>query len=359
MKAHIQGGVPKKEWKFDLLRKYGISNELMFSEKNPNYFDFKDVKEKQQIREILEKSKGFIETDNRLKKLVLNCFTEYAKEIRKLRESVPVHELLEVGFESVQGSLNDNGVLDEFQTRGLFINWWNNNKFELRTIKDSGWKQSLVSNFDFSEEDTKELELTLEKAKYFFKNDFENEIRELDLLDMKEGELYAEVEEEIRAEELENEEDAEPRDKVLKTEIDSLKTEIKQANKSDQINRITELRKLLVNKESELAKIIDKQSALKQIRKEIKCKNEILVKKIQKTIDDMSEVSAERMIIKKFENSCLEILNGYLVLEKEEIIAYFENLWTKYSSDIRAIEKERDVCDKELNNYLEALGYEQ
>jgi type I restriction enzyme M protein len=360
VKAHIQGGVPKKEWNEGLLRKYKVPKELMFKEKNQNYFEFKDVKAREEIKEILEKSKEFAETDAGLSRLVLNWFREYAKEIIMLRESKPVHVLLDLGFESIQAALKDNGVLDEFQIRGLFINWWNDNKFELRTIKESGWTQSLISNFDFAGNDNKAVETALEKAKYFFKDAFKKEISEIEALEEKEKELSAEVEEETLEEKSENEEgEAESRDKVLKREIESIKTEISQANKITQFSPVAELQKLLFDKEAELEKIMGKQKALRQIRKDIKEKNEKLVERVKKAISNISEDEAERMMIKKLEDSSSEILNGYLTAQKRKIIAYFENLWDKYGKDARTLEKERDSYAKELDKYLEELGYDQ
>jgi type I restriction enzyme M protein len=359
VKAHIQGGVPKKEWNEDLLRKYRVPKELMFKEKNQDYFEFKDVKAREEVKEILEKSKEFTETDTRLSRLVLNWFREYAKEIIMLRESKPVHMLLDLGFESIQEAFKDKGVLDEFQIRGLFINWWNDNKFELRTIKESGWTQSLISNFDFADDDNKAVETALEKAKYFFKDMFEREISEIEALEGKQSELSAEVEDDTRAEELENEEgEAESRDKILKSEIEGIKTEIRQANKITQLNHVAELRKSLFEKETELTKIMSKKNALMRIRKEIKEKNEQLVERVRKAIGNMSEAEAKEMIMKKLEDSSSEILNGYLTAQKQRIVDYFENLWDKYGVDVRTLEKERDAYAKELNKYLEELGYE-
>jgi type I restriction enzyme M protein len=360
VKAHIQGGVPKKEWNQKLLQKYSIPKELLFKEKNQDYFEFKDIKEREQIKGALEKSKEFTETDARLSKLTSGWFGKYAQEIRKLRESKPVHELLDLGFESVQHSFQNNGVLDDFQTRGLFINWWNNNKFLLRTIKESGWAQSLLSEFDFADDEKKAVETALEKAKYFFKDMFGKELSEIEASEEKERQLAVDVEDETQAEELENEEgEAEPFDKVLKSEIEEIKTEIRQANKIAQLDHVAKLQKLFSEKENELEKITSKQNALKQIRKDIKEKNEQLVEKVRKTIGTISEAEAEKMVMRKLEDSSSEILNSYLTAQKQKIIAYFENLWDKYSVDVRTLEKERDTHAKELNEYLEKLGYEQ
>ncbi len=36
------------------------------------------------------------------------------------------------------------GVLDNFQTAGVFVNWWDNIKYDLKTIMQNGWDASLI-----------------------------------------------------------------------------------------------------------------------------------------------------------------------------------------------------------------------
>jgi type I restriction enzyme M protein len=360
VKAHIQGGVPKKEWDEDLLKKYKVPKELMFKEKNQDYFEFKNIKAKEEIKKILERSNEFMETDARLTRLVQDWFSKYAKEIKMLKDGKPVHVLLDLGFESIQEVLKNNGVLDEFQIRGLFINWWNDNKFELRTIRESGWKQSLISTFDFTDNNNEAVETTLEKAKYFFKDMFEKEIKEIEALEGKDRELAIELEDYTQAEELVDEEgEKESRDKVLESEIEGIKTEIEQANKITQLEHVAKLRKSLFTKETELENIIGKQKSLRRIRKDIKEKNKQLVERVKETISILSEAEAERMVMKKLEDSSSQVLNSYLTETKQKIIAYYENLWEKYGIEVRTLEQERDSKTTELNKFLEELGYEQ
>ncbi len=359
VKAHIKGGIPKKEWDEELNKKYSITNDLLFIEKNIDYFDFLNIKEREEIKEILEKSKEFIYTDKKLNDLLVNWFETYFVEIIKLRESKPVHELLDIGFESLKKELDNNGVLGEFQTRGVFIRWWNENKFDLRIIKETGWVQSLVSNFDFESEDKKVLENTLEKVKYFFKEKFEAEIKEIEDLEEKERELTAIIDEEMQVEELDDsEEEPQQLDKVLAKEIKELKKEIKEANKITKMEHINKLKLMLSNKEQELEKITLKQKELKQIKKDIKNKNLDLMNKVQTAVNDITEDEAQEMVKLKLKDSAIKILDNYLSAEKYVIIAYYENLWDKYGVDVRTIEKQREDYADQLNKYLEELGYE-
>jgi type I restriction enzyme M protein len=359
VKAHIKGGVPKKEWNEELTGKYEIKQDLLFKSKNGDYFDFKDIEERERIKETLEKSPEFISTDKRLHDILLKWFEQYFKQIKNLRESKPVHELLDIGFDTLNKELDNNGVLGEFQTRGVFINWWNENKFDLRTIKETGWVQALVSNFDFESEDKKVIENTLEKVKYFFKEKFDKEITGIEELEEKERELMAIIEEENQVEELEDGEEAEPLDKVLKKEIKELKKEIKEANKITEVDHVKKLSDMLKEKEAELEKITAKQKELKQIKKDIKNKNLELMDKVKEAVDDISEDEAEAMVKVKLKDSATSTLNMYLTAEKHQIIAYFENLWDKYGIDVRTMEKERDEYAKQLDKYLGELGYDK
>jgi type I restriction enzyme M protein len=359
VKAHLQGGVPNSEWNQELLAKYGIKENLFFRDKNREFFIFKDVTQREQIKEKLERSEEFARTDERLRGLMLKWFESYADEIGKLRESKPVYELLDIGFGTVQKMLKGNGVLDEYQTRGVFINWWNKNKFDLRTIKETGWVQSLLSNFDLNSQGNDATEDTLEKIKYFFKEKFDIEISAIEKLEVSERKLSAEVEE-TRAEEINGEEDSEPLEKILAKEVKALEAEVSESTKLDATQRdhIAKLRKMLSEKEVELSEITSKNEQLKKVRKQIKEANAELLDKVKATVQDISEDEAKKMVMGRLQALAIEFLDSYLTSQKQAIIAYFENLWDKYGVDVRTIEKERDVHAKELDKFLGELGYE-
>lgn len=384
VKAHLQGGIPKVEWNPALMGKYNIKEDLFFKEKNAEFFLFKDVKEREQIKELLEKSKEFSDTDEGLKKKLLTWFKEYSKKIKELREGKEVHELLETGFETLENEFKGNEVLDEFQTRGLFVNWWlgtnstDGAKFDLRIIKESGWLQALLSHLNFETEiykvnkkgnkvldsaaTKKNEEELLESIRYFFKEAYEKEIEELEKLEEKERELTAEIEEEMQIEEIsddeEQEEEPESLDKVLKKEIKALKKEIKECNKITEQEHYKKLVKKLEEKEAELQKVTAKQNELKQLKKELNEKNLLLVEKVKANVEKISEEEAERMVLLRLEDQTIGFLNSYLTAQKQSIISYFENLWDKYGVNVRTMESERYNYAKELDNYLRELGYE-
>src|SRR5207249_2636890 len=157
-----------------------------FKDKNKEFFIFEDIIQLGQIVEKLEKSKAFAETDGRLKKLLVRWFDGYSNAIRKLRESKPVHDLLDIGFDTIQQELKENGDVEE----------------------------------------------TLEKIKYFFKQKFEKEISAIENLEGRERKLSADIQE-TQAEETNAVEDSESLEKVLTKEVKDLTAELRQSSKLD------------------------------------------------------------------------------------------------------------------------------
>lgn len=187
VKAHIKGGIPRIEWNNELLDTYSIEQNFIFKEKDEIYWEFKDITSKSQIKQMLKKSSYFIDTDKKLENLASEWFSEYSTDIKIFTSEKNVPKLLERGFESIQTFFEGNGVLNTYQIRGIFINWWNKNKFELRTISESSWKQALLSHIDLeaaNEEDKKKKKVNIEKiikkAEYFFGERFKEELSQLE-----------------------------------------------------------------------------------------------------------------------------------------------------------------------------------
>lgn len=361
VKAHLQGGVPKIEWNSELLEKYSVEKDLLFEDKNEEYFNFKNINDKDDIKVVLEKSDSFIQTDNQIKEIVEDWFNKFAKEIRSLNNGRYVNELLDIGFNEIYEVLKENKVFDQFKTRGIFINWWNENKYDLKTIKETGFKQALVSNFDFEDESKKALDDLLENIKYFFKEKFEKEINAIYDLEEKENELISEIDELNQIEEVDGDEEennSKTLEKSLKEDIAQYKKDLKDIDKISQKEHYNKISELLKTKEAELKKIADKKKELKDVKASIKKENTKLIVKVKELLETISDDEAEEFVILKFRDSIMSILENYLTNEKQYIISYFENLWDKYGVTVRVIERRRDDFVNELNNYLRELEYE-
>ncbi|MFA5462186.1 MAG: class I SAM-dependent DNA methyltransferase [Sulfurimonas sp.] len=145
VKAHLRGGIPKSEWNDELMQSYGITSDMIFVPKDENYFEFKsELAEKQNIRELLEQSEPFKTTDETIKAKVSAWYDEYQKLIDEPTSDIA--SLYNSGYELIAKAFAGDTVLDRFKVRGIFASWWVENKFTVKSIKNSGYDYNLLSD---------------------------------------------------------------------------------------------------------------------------------------------------------------------------------------------------------------------
>lgn len=145
VKAHINGGIPKVELNRELMSSYKIDINSIFEDKDSNYCKFIDsIDEKQNIREILEHSDGFKITDELLLNIVSSWYDDYQNLIDNNSSSIAT--LYTSGYELIEEAFRDSNILDKFKIRGIFASWWVNNKFTVKSIKNSGYEYTLLSD---------------------------------------------------------------------------------------------------------------------------------------------------------------------------------------------------------------------
>ncbi|MES2688876.1 MAG: class I SAM-dependent DNA methyltransferase, partial [Bacteroidota bacterium] len=167
VKAHLIGGVPVAEIEKvqnTLAPKFDFDGYQLFQDKNDHYKDFA-IAEKTEIKQVIEDDKNVIETLTELG-LHLADWWQLAKEdfstlAPKKEEPMngmvaePMGVYLSLGgykFPRVRKELLDSikekfvpvGVLDKFQVAGVFVNWWDNIKYDLKTIMQNGWDAGLI-----------------------------------------------------------------------------------------------------------------------------------------------------------------------------------------------------------------------
>jgi type I restriction enzyme M protein len=287
-------------------------------------------------------------------------------------------------------------VLDEFKSAGVFVNWWQQIRFDLKTIVSTGWHHTLIPD------------------EYLIAEFFQAEAGAIESLESKIGELQSELDEAVEAA---HETSAyEPDEgetvtasvikKALKSLIDDLKGAtgasakremddltaldgtIKKIEKKIKDSRASlkkktlelelklELKRLgaegFTEENQELIRQVDKQLA------ELDAKNKTDKKKITALEKDKSALQsriaqtdtllaeiggqltveeARRLILTKLYNIASSELERYLNTEKRALIKAVENLWDKYAVSNQLLEKHREDTLKELNVFLEGLGY--
>jgi len=332
---HILGSVPKNEVEIykSQIDKLNFDISKIFTEKDESSFDFKpDLIDKNQIKGIIDSDKNV----NDVLSLHHQRLDQWWEEVKEEIESFPNSKKLWAFRIRALNSLKDKfillNVLDEFKLAGILVNWWEDLRYDFKTILTSGWSSLIIDD---------------QKIKQaFFKEDLER-LEEIETIKSEiEGELNELLEEiEDWDEEDQGEKSVSKVKKYLKDLIKDLKT-----NNQDSIKEAEKWEALLKDIEK-------KEKEQKDISKKIKQINDNLIKAVEEKRNSMSEEEAKELILDKFYQTAKQHLEKYLNAEKRELIKIFENLWDKYKVSLNEMKFERDLEVKKLEEFLEKLGY--
>ena len=287
-------------------------------------------------------------------------------------------------------------ILDEFKSAGVFVNWWQQIRYDLKTIISTGWHHSLIPD------------------EYLISEFFQNEADEIEILEAKISETQSalaeavETAQEVAAYEPDENEKvtATVIKKVLKELIDDLKgSSGTSAGKELKILQEQDQNIKTIEKQSKEAKATLKEKRLElELKLELKrlggndfkTENQELIRQIESRLNELdphdktdkrkiaalnkdkkalearlaktdvllasiggqlSKDEAQRLILKKLYDIANHELERYLNAEKRLLLQRVENLWEKYAVSSRQLEAEREATLKVLDGFLKRLGY--
>jgi len=349
VKAHLIGGIPISEIEAvqnTLAPKFEFDGYQLFKDKNDLYKDF-NLENKADIKQVVEDDKNVIKTLTALGIHLADWWQLAKEDFSSLAPEMPEEEDVaenEVGepmgvylrmsgdkFPRVRKELLNTikekfvpvGVLDKFQVAGVFVNWWDNIKYDLKTIMQNAWDpglipdEYLIEEF-FKKEKAKIEQIEIEQANY-------------------ESQLEEAVEEALSLTEYEpDEEEGEVKQtptlakSELKTQIDYYITEK---------NKPTEAKPF----QDQETKIKDLEAAIKKCRASAKEKQFVLELKIELKRYGSEAVKAEsdallvvtQTEINKMDADIAVLINGF----KNDL---------KDVSDYAKIKKSTKALEKEL-----------
>ena len=333
---HILGSVPKNEVEIykSQIDKLNFDISKIFIEKDESSLDFKpDLIYKNQIKEIIESDKNV----NDVLSLHHQKLNQWWEEVKSEIESFPNSKNLWAFRVKALNSLKDKliplNLLDEFKVAGVFVNWWEDLRYDFKTILTSGWSSLIIDDQKIKEA--------------FFKEDLEK----LEEIEAKKSEIEGELNELL--EEIEDWDEEDQGEKSVSKVKTYLKALIKDLKISNQDSSIKEAEKW----EALLKDIEKKETEQKDINKKIKQINDNLVKAVEEKRNSLTEQEAKDLILDKVYQTIKQHLEKYLNAEKRELIKIFENLWDKYKVSLNELKAERDLEVKKLDEFLERLGY--
>jgi type I restriction enzyme M protein len=302
------------------------------------------------------------------------------------------HELLT----TIKTKLVPLDVLDEFKSAGVFVNWWQQIRYDLKTIVSTGWHHTLIPD------------------EYLVTAFFQDEADAIESVNAKISEIQGELTEAVEtAQEVaayEPEEDevvtAAVVKKALKELIDDLKGSAGESAQKElktlqtQEKAISALEKRMKESKAQLTELMNELehklqlkrvggdefkaesyellsqaeariAALDEINKEDKKQIAALQKdkaalqaRIDKTDALLAEIGgpltaqgAKTLILRKLYDRANHELNRYLTAEQRVLTHTAENLWDKYAISNRVLEFQRSETANALNGFLDGLGY--
>jgi type I restriction enzyme M protein len=419
VKAHLTGGVPSVEIESQQqqLAKFRFSSSELFEDYKPGYQNFKAaISEKAQIKERVEADSRVLETITDMRETLDEWWgeakAEFAKIAREpqykpipdtetiltgdtpmLREGMESHlsigggkmpEVRQKLLSTLKTRLFPKEVLGEFQVAGVFVNWWSNIKYDLKTIATVGWVPSLVP------------------VEYFIETYFKAEQAAIKAAENRIAEKEAALQEAVEAVEYEPEETEEDGETTaeqelsaklikdyLRNSIAGLEAEIKEAKdtvkelQADLQKKVefkmygvdeekAETEKLLLDSLKRLTKLhaAGEPTSPKEKReydktvKNLKAdtlKMELKLGGLDAFLESIGGVitasECKTLILQKHNDLVQQELLKYLNAEKRRLVAGLEKLWDKYAVPAQTLETKRGESLDRLNVFLRELKY--
>lgn len=403
VQAHLIGGIPQGEVEALAAEfgKFGVSHDGLFQLERPGYLAFvPTISAKPAIKSAIEADAALQETVKNHQSALEKWWSVARDEFAELENAnnggkkMPDvrHELLS----SLKDQLVPLGVLDEFKSAGVFVNWWQQIRYDLKTIVSSGWHHSLISD------------------EYLIAEFFQAEADEIEGLEARIVEAQAELDEAVEtAQEVagyEPDEDEKVTAAVLKQALkelisdlkdtpgESAKKELKALQAHDEaikgiekrikdakahlkaktdelslkltLKRLggddfkTESLELLKQADGRVAELDPKNKSEKREITALQKDRAALQARIARTDGLLAEIGGQlaqeqalQLILKKIYDIARSELDRYLNAENRFLIGGAENLWNKYSHSQRQIEALQTETNRTLDGFLGSLGY--
>ena len=399
VQAHLIGGVPEAEVQakqYDFTR-FGIISATLFNPERPGYLAFcPAIAAKPSIKIILEADPALQKTLSAHHDILAVWWNVARDDFAQLRDGKKMPEVRQELLTTIKGKLLPLGVLDEFQSAGVFVNWWQQIRYDLKTIISTGWHHSLITDENL------------------ISTFFQTEADAIEALEVKMSETQSELAEavesarEVTAYEPEEDESvtATVIKKVLKELIEDLKDSPSESARKERQTLLTQeraiiaLEKRIKEAKAKLEILSDELELKLQLKRlggdEFKAESQELIRQVDAQLTSLdnnnkndkkkitalhkdkaalqarivktdalltaiggqlTEEEARSLILKKLYDLAHNELNRYLNAEKRGLFAVVENLWDKYFVSSREMETERIETLRELDSFLEALDY--
>jgi type I restriction enzyme M protein len=355
-----------------------------------DYLDFApSVTERSQIKAFIESDAGVQATEAKLYGVFSAWWQLHAPGLGELPKTKKVMELRAEFLSSFVDSLEPVGLLDRFKVAGVVASWWDEVKYELRTLSESdfgglvdSWVDTIRDALEQDDETQKNQtkfdplnhKLVVRLMPDYLEEIADAEARIAQLEQQKEAFERGEEAEAEEGEATEEESEAvnfakelETRLKILKNSIKEPKKDIKDLKKNSPLlnaAKIAELEAMVEPMEAEIAQIEKQLEPYKEIKKQLAqakgilrtLKNE-LVKRLSAKRAALTDEECQGLVLAIFKDGLTAELERYVTAHRQQVIVAVENWWDKYRLTLQDIEAQRDAARQQLSEFLSGLGY--
>ncbi|OGG55591.1 MAG: hypothetical protein A3F84_20680 [Candidatus Handelsmanbacteria bacterium RIFCSPLOWO2_12_FULL_64_10] len=399
MQAHQIGGIPEDEVaaRGNTFARFGIDPGTLFDPERPGYLAFREQIDAKPAIKIRLEAEPALQQVIASHRAALEAWWSVARDdFAQLRDGKKMPDVRLELLTTLKGKLVPLGVLDEFKSAGVFVNWWQQIRYDLKTIISIGWHHSLIPDeyliaefFQAESDEIEALEAKISEAQGELAEAVEtaqevaayepDEDEKVTAAVIKKAlkELIDDLQESTGAsalKELKNLKDQDKAITAIEKRIKDLKTTLKaRADELElklQLKRLgsddfkAESRELIQQADAQLAGLDPKDKTDNRKITAINKDKETLVARIARTDAILSEIGgqlseeeARRLILKKIYDIARTELERYLNAEKRVITQAVENLWDKYAVSSRSLEAEREETLKTLDDFLKGLEY--
>lgn len=154
VQAHLLGGIPEREVSAlqQQFAKFGFSTDTLFQADRPGYQNFTEqIGDRNAIKRVVEAMPA-VQQSMQIHRDSLDAWWQLARDDFALLEGSnnaeskgkKLPEVRSILLGSIKEKIIPLAVLDEFKTAGVFVNWWQQIRFDLKTIASIGWHHTLI-----------------------------------------------------------------------------------------------------------------------------------------------------------------------------------------------------------------------
>ena len=403
VQAHLIGGIPEAEVaaSADEFAKFGVDPESLFEPKRPAYLAFgTSIDAKPAIKSALEADPALLGTLKRHHDALESWWSVAKDDFAALQDAgnagKKMPEVRQALLSTLKLELVPLGVLDEFKSAGVFVNWWQLIRYDLKTIVSTGWHHTLIPDdyliAEYFRADAKAIE-ALETATAGAQGELSEAVETAQEVSNYEPDddqkvSAAVIKKALKAliddlrnsagasakEELENLTEQDNAIKAIEKRIKGtravLKERVAELQFKLELKRLgaddvkAETQSLLAQADFRLAELTARKNANKKtiaaLGRDKEALNARLARadaELQTIGGQIGETDARRLILKKIYDCARTELDRYLNAEKRVLVGVVENLWDKYAIGADDLERDRAATITTLDGFLTELGY--